>query len=134
MASIRVNTGLKVEVNDNGDFIVVPIEDNGFLDRFYKLVEVADKIGDEVDSININDEDHVKDTIDFIREKSIELMNALDELFGENSCKKIFGDIVPSGYAFADFFGQLIPVINEYRDNKEKELSSRYSKNRKGGR
>ena len=60
-------------------------------------------------------------------------MSDIDNMFGENACKKVFGDIIPNPYLIADFLDQLTPIAEQYMDARQKKISERYSRNRKGG-
>ena len=111
---IRVNTGVKIEVNDNGDVIVARLDDNQFIGKFYDIVDTMEKVSNYMNSEEMKAKDG-KAQLDAITEKTKEIMTEIDNLFGVNSCKKVFGDIIPSGYALADFFDQLIPIFEELR-------------------
>ena len=59
-------------------------------------------------------------------------MSEIDKLFGVDACKKVFCGAIPSAYAIADFFEQLIPIFDEYADIRQKKISEKYNRNRKG--
>ena len=59
-------------------------------------------------------------------------MTDIDNLFGVGSCEKVFGDIIPSAYALADFFDQLIPIFEEFASEKQKSIAAKYNRTRKG--
>ena len=133
MEKIRVTTGIEVEVNDHGDLIIIRTEDQNFLEQFYSLVESMDKVQKYVNTDNFQRLDEHKQLVNMI-DKTKEIMQDIDNLFGASTCKKVFGDIVPSPYALAAFFDQLIPLANRYANERQQKISQMYSRNRKGGR
>lgn len=130
---IRVTTGIEIEVNDNGDTIRINAEDTSFIDRFFALVEDMEKMADHAKTeeiSNMSDREKIKWSIS----ETHKIMEKIDELFGENTCNKVFGDIVPSYFILSEFFEQLIPITEKYADERNKKISEKYNRNRKGGR
>ncbi len=133
MQSLRVARGIEIEVNDQGETIVVNVEDQNFIDRFYGLIGRLDEISKEMDSDavkGLEERKQVQKLIDCTKE----LMADIDEMFGAECCRKVFGDIVPSPYLIADFFEQMTPIAEEYMDERQKTISKKYSNARKGAR
>lgn len=130
---LRVKTGLKIEVNDEGDFIVLYVEDAGFIERFYGIVSAFEKVSQDMEDAE-NRQLSEKEQLSLVIEKTKLIMEKIDGLFGEDTCKKVFGDIIPSAYAIADFFEQLLPVFNQYADERQRKLKEKYSGARKGSR
>lgn len=129
-AKIRVNKGINIEVNDAGDHIVARVEDYDFLDGFRVLIGKMERIQAEFEAGERKDLS-VEARIDLAREKMQEVAAAIDALFGEGTCDKVFGKgTVPSGYQVADFFGQLSPIIQGYVSDRRKEASEKYGRNR----
>ena len=79
-------------------------------------------------------EKDAREQLEVINEKTKEIMAEIDGLFGPYSCKKVFGDIIPSGYALADFFDQLIPIFEDFADERQKSIAAKYNRSRKGQR
>lgn len=131
MNKIRVNSGIVVEVNDNGDTITVNAEDQYFIEKFLGLHEKLHNIA-KMDTKEL-EEKNEHEQIGIMIETTKEIMAGIDGLFGENACKKVFGDIVPSPYLIADFFEQLTPIAEQYMDERQKKIASKYNRNRKGG-
>ena len=131
MNKIRVNSGIVVEVNDNGDTITVNAEDQYFIEKFLGLNEKLDGIA-KMDTKELEKKSE-REQIGVMIETTKEIMAEIDGLFGENACKKVFGDIVPSPYLIADFFEQLTPIAEQYMDERQKKIASKYNRNRKGG-
>ena len=128
---IRVNTGIKIEVNDNGDTITARLDDSQFVAKFYDIVDLMEKISEHMSSEEMQSKDE-REQFNIVEQKTKEVMTQIDGLFGEDSCKKVFGDIIPSGYAMADFFEQLIPIFERYANDRQKAISEKYNRNRKG--
>ena len=130
---IRVSTGVTIEVNDNGDTIVARIDDTLFVNGFYDLLESMEKKQKEIEKMDTNpaySDDRKK--LEFVKEKITEIMEEIDKLFGADACKKVFCGAIPSAYAIADFFDQLVPIFNEYADARQKKIAEKNNRNRKG--
>lgn len=130
---IRVNSGIVVEVNDNGDTITVNAEDQGFIEKFYALIDRLNKLSEELKTSEVASQSD-REQLQFAIEKTKEIMADIDTLFGENACKKVFGDIVPNPYLIADFFDQLEPIAEQYMDERQKVIAKKYSNKRKGAK
>ena len=134
MQSLRVNTGIKIEVNDNGDHIVAYMGDQNFVRTFYDMVEKMDHVARNMSSEK-TEKLSALEKLQLSSEMSKEMMMEIDKTFGEGACEKIFGvGIVPTGYALGDLFDQLIPVFQEYADERQKKIGEKYNRNRKGNR
>ena len=132
--SLRVNTGIKIEVNDNGDHIVAYMGDQNFVRMFYDMVEKMDHAARNMSSEK-TEKLSTLEKLQLSSEMSKEMMLEIDKTFGEGACEKIFGaGVVPTGYALGDLFDQLIPVFQEYADERQKKIGEKYSRNRKGNR
>lgn len=118
MAGIRVNTGnLKIEVNDNGDYIVLR-KDMGFINKvvnFSDGLSVLQKEFNEKAQLINKDDVNAMQTLLYNTHK--QLHDALDMIFGTDTCKKVFGDgevdVIPTLDQVADFCEQLIPYIQQ---------------------
>lgn len=51
---------------------------------------------------------------------------------GEGCCRKVFGNIVPDDLLIMDFLEQLTPAIEALGKERNKKLSTKYSRDRKG--
>lgn len=140
MAGIRVNTAVKkIEVNDNGDYITLNFSDNSFPDRFFSMLDNIQQRAEDVEAKSAEiGEKYGGDKDGFSRAAAVlyrefheGIMGEVDALFGENTCKKVFGDIVPGIELFEEFFTQLTPYFEEYANDRAARLS-RYSANRTG--
>jgi len=140
MAGIRVNRGdKKIEVNDNGDYIVLNLSDSSFPDRFFSMVdrvqERADAAGEKAKEIEAKyeagSEALIRATASLYRELHEGVMAEVDALFGQDTCKKVFGDIVPGIELFDDFFTQLMPYFEQFGKERAQRLS-KYRADRTG--
>lgn len=132
MNEIRVNSGIVVNVNDNGDTITINVEDQGFIDKLFGFYNRIDSVANEMNTPEMKEKsDH--EQLEIVIEKTKEIMRDIDDMFGADACKKIFGDIIPSPYLIADFLDQLMPIANQYMDERQKKIAEKYSRKRKGG-
>ena len=131
--SLRVETGVTIEVNDAGECIVARLDDNSFTDRFYDILDTMEKTSVLLDEAEENGKDE-REQLTIVTDRIKKVMQDIDNLFGADACKKVFGDIIPSGYAIADFFDQLLPIFEEYANEKQQKILSKYSNKRKGAR
>lgn len=124
MEKIRVGKDIEISVNDYGDTIRINAEDQNFIEKFYgmldKLEESSKRVQSE-DTKQLGERERLKMVI----EETKGIMTEIDSIFGENSCKKIFGDIVPGMYLIADFFFQLRPIVDKYVAERNKDIMAR---------
>nr|DAQ18420.1 MAG TPA: tail assembly chaperone [Caudoviricetes sp.]DAV48296.1 MAG TPA: hypothetical protein [Caudoviricetes sp.] len=128
MESIRVNSGVKViEVNDKGETISLPLSDDSFIKGFFGLLnETKDKAA----AISEKNGD-VLETLDAVVEFDKVVRDKIDVLMGENTCKKVFGDVLPSSDQFLDFFAQLRPIVESHVEKRAANMN-KYSAERVG--
>lgn len=127
---IRISNGVKkIEVNDDGEFILLPVSDDGFVLSFYRLMEDIKKRGNEL-SEEIGGEETV-DSVEKIVAVEREIKQKVDALFGDGTCKKVFGDILPSMDLFVEFFGSLVPFLEEYKNERTAKME-KYNAGRTG--
>ena len=114
----------KIEVNDNGDFIILPLGNQEFIPKMLDLLndfqENAKQQQERVEQISEMPEEleKVSAAASLNLEMCRQLVNRVNDLFGADACQKIFGVGVPSLFAFADFFDQLAPLIRKYADEE----------------
>ena len=132
--SLRVNSGIKIDVNDNGDYIVAYVGDQNFVRKFYDMVEKMNRVAESMNSEKVG-RMNTMEQLQVSMENAKEMMVEIDKVFGEKACEKIFGaGVIPSGYALSDLFEQLIPVFQGYADERQKKIAEKYGRNRKGNR
>ena len=133
MPSIRVNGSVVIDVNDAGDTITMPVGDQEFVEKFYCLMNKIGKVADEMLSDKIkSDEWH--DQLRTLIDRTKEIMADIDGIFGPDSCKKVFGDIVPNPYLISDFLDQIEPIAVQHFDERQKQIAKKYNGRRKGSR
>lgn len=130
---IRVSSNIVIEVNDEGDTIVVNAEDQLFIEKFYALCDRLEAIRAELNNNEVEEKSE-REKLRCMIDKTKEIMAGIDELFGENTCRKVFGEIVPNMYLITEFFDQLTPVIKQYVDKRKKKIDAKYGNGRKGAR
>lgn len=128
---LRIDTGVrKIEVNDNGDYIMLQVADQSIpakLKKFVKAVEAkAAKLAELTDS-----EADVEAVVEHAYELDVFAKASIDDIFGDGTCKKVFGDIVPPIEMYIEFIEAITPYFQEYALNRAKKLS-KYSPNRMG--
>lgn len=137
---IRVNTGEKrIDVNDKGEYIVLNFGDVTFPDRFYEMADRIKARADdavtkaaEIDAQCGDDADrHSRASAKLFRSVHEEIMADVDGFFGEGTCRKVFGDIVPGIEMYDDFFTQLMPYFEQFGKERAKRMS-KYSAARTG--
>lgn len=133
MNEIKVVSSVVVKVNEEGDTIVIHVEDAMFTDKFYSMIDTFDRVAKEINTEDVKKLSN-REQLRFSIEKIKEIMINIDELFGEGCSRKVFGEIVPSPYIITDFFEQLIPIFEEYADERQKKIADKYNKGRKGAR
>lgn len=140
MSGIRVATGAKrIEVNDDGDYIVLDFSDNSFPDRFFAMVDrVQARANEAVPEAEKIDAQHEKGSEGYVRATAAlwrkvheGIMEEIDGFFGPDTCKKVFGDIVPGIELYEDFFSQLAPYFKQAGKERAQRMS-KYSAARTG--
>lgn len=132
MEEIKLCSGIEVKVNNKGETIILNVEDQQFAENFYQLVEMMEQTEAHMNSDAVkamSEHGQLKEMIQETRK----IMAEIDRIFGENACKKVFGDIVPNMYLIADFFHKIEPIANKYMSKRREEINSRYNRDRKGG-
>lgn len=149
MDSLRIDNGLrKIEVNDDGEYIEFSVVNNGFFRAFSGLIQWFDGQERQQDMKDMEEQQEkvVSESgngIDYealnsvlnIREKiSKEACDKIDNIFGAEASRKIFGGIVPDMFSIADFFEQIAPIIEKYAKERNQTINKKYSKSRKGAK
>jgi len=147
MDSLRVDSGIKrIEVNDNGEYIEIPISDTSFFERFGALIKHFEKKQLEIEQQGKklsekhkgkpdDDADMIVDTIDLYSNLCKDVCAELDNLFGEGCCQKVFVGIkTPSVELIGDFFEKITPLLQKYANERNQKINLMYNRNRKGAR
>ena len=142
--SLRVNNGVKrIEVNDQGECIEISANDANFYDRFAEMLrwlnaeedkisafekEQAEKYGSE------NTTDRLLDEVKRVTTLYKECAERIDMIFGKDTCRKVFGNIVPDEILIGDFLDQITPIISKLAQERGQRFQAKYNRNRKGGK
>ena len=123
MDKITLQSGVKrIQVNENGDFITFDARDQGFTERFMKLLKDFANKKAEYDA---KTEDLQSMPCDTEKEQLARATAALEfnsgvcnwmaeqinAVFQDDVKQKVFGDITPTGEAWAEFLYQLAPIV-----------------------
>lgn len=155
MEQVKLSTGYKsIAIRDEDDDQVVTVlrinvADAQTADRFAHIIDQLNSISARCDAemknwknshteeqLTTGDTgDAIKVALDInsIRVKYLkEIIAALDELFGEDTIKNIYGDIVPDETALFEFVEQVIPVMNTLFGRRFEQVKKKYNPNRRG--
>lgn len=127
----EIKKGTEVQVNDQGDTIICNFGSQEFYADFTDLVENLEKIKSYVAGEEFKKKSE-RDQLRIMIDKTHEIMRDIDQVFGEQTCKKVFGDITPNPILITDFFDQIIPIAQKYANGRNKELLEKYSRERNG--
>ncbi len=147
MDSFRVSNGIKnIEVNDDGEYISIPISDTAFYERFAALMknfeekqsefeQQAKDLSEKHKDKPEDDPDMIIDGICLYSDLCRYTCSELDKLFGEGCCRKVFTGVENPGVELiGDFFEKIIPLLNQYAKERNQKIELMYNRNRKGAR
>lgn len=138
--AIKINRSITtITVNEAGDKITLDLDDQEFISR---MVESVEQFGREANELKATHEKN--NDLKAVAAASIDLCRrwktALDELLGNGTCEKVFGNVTPGVVAFADFFDQLGDILRKEQFNrvitqneKVKKYTEKYAKRHKEG-
>lgn len=160
IGSKLVEGAVKVTVNEYGDSIIVNASDAGFVKRFGdflkwledkeleiagKQKELEEKYGDGDFASEDEDGNVIINTdalVDFAKVWSELYESAavkIDQIFGQGCLKKYFRafyemnqEFIPDEECIVDFLEEISPIIGYAYTARQKRITSKYSKNRKG--
>ena len=129
----------RIEVNDQGDFIVLPVGNPEFVSTLMVLLKDFDAKAaqqrERAQEIQKMPEDTTQETMErltaaasFNLEISHDMAERVNALFGKDACLKVFGSNAPSLYMFADFFDQLTPYIRQFAEEEAQASQERIRK------
>lgn len=131
---IRIGRSAKrIKVNDAGEYITLDFDDQGFLPRFFGLVETVQKTvaaaaekeaelnaTPEISDQNLYAKAMAKAQLNL--EICKEIGAQIDAVFGDEVCRKVFGDIVPSVDHYVEFFAQLKTLIAKFAQERREKM------------
>lgn len=138
MDKIRIQRNIKfIEVNDEGEFITLDFDDLELPYRFYGMVKKLEK--DRVRFAKELDEKLKgkparacsEELVEAERKLNIYFRDAVDEVFGEGTCRKVYGDILPSLEMHMQFFDLLRPYFEEEAKRRQARMN-KYNAGRMG--
>ncbi len=96
------------------------------------MEEQKDKVvSEDGEKINYDAANNVLDLRETISKEACE---KIDNIFGAEASRKIFGNILPDMYMIADFFEKISPFIEKYQKERSQTINKKYSKSRKGAK
>ncbi len=138
MEKIRIARNVKrIEVNDEGEFIELDFDDLNLPYRYYAMLkrfekdraefsrELAEKLKGKTAV------ESAEELVEAERRLNIYFRDAIDEVFGEGTCRKVYGDILPSIEMHLQFFDALRPYFEEEAQRRQQKMN-RYSAKRRG--
>lgn len=139
MEKIRVAKAIKrIEVNDAGEYIEFNIADPEWMEGYVELSEFFDSkkaVINELQTISQKDEDDISNLKKLAQERldmCKTIASKIDKLFGDKASIKIFGTNIPDEFAIYDFFDQIVPYIEQAKNERKNLIDSKYNNSRKG--
>lgn len=131
---IRANTGLaNIEVNDSGEMITFYLTDNDFIKKFFDFVDWFRESGEKISGSEASDKDLVS-IYEQQKNLSDTALDKLEDMFGEGTCKKIFGQMSPIYVCVVDVIAQIAEEVSRLVGEYNKDFVGKYSRGRKGAR
>lgn len=133
MDKIRIARNVRrIEVNDDGEYIELDFNDQSLPHRFLAVFNDIGAKKREFDKRIATDSDiNLVSTVELEYEVNIYFKSKIDELFGKDTCRKVYGDILPSIEMHIDFLSQLIPYFEEYAASRREKMN-KYNSGRGG--
>lgn len=134
MDKITLNSGLKrIEVNENGDCITFDARDQGFMDRimnlmkeFYsKKAEYDEKIEKIQEMPGDTEEQQIaraSAALEFNSDVCGWMKEQINAVFQDDVSGKVFGNITPTGEAWAEFLYQLTPIVQTAKAEQSEKV------------
>lgn len=148
--TLSVNRNIKrIKVNEAGEFISLDFDDQGMIPRLLDLMEEFEKEADihaerlaDIGEMPEETQDERNAKIVAAATLNLEVCSkmktAVDDAFGDQVCRKVFGDIIPSVEAFAEFFAQLGAIVARFKvetiRDHDKKIEKYTEKYREKGR
>lgn len=138
MDKIRIARNVRrIEVNDDGEYITLDFDDLNLPYRYYAMLKrfendritFAKKFAESVK--NTTEAEAADKLAEAEREMNIYFRDAVDEVFGKGTCRKVYGDILPSIEMHLEFFDALKPFFEEEAKRRRQKMN-KYSAKRSG--
>ncbi|WP_303190735.1 hypothetical protein [Clostridium phoceensis] len=125
MEKIRVTPKMvTIEVSDNGETIKF-CADELLMDGLVEIVSLVNESKKNAPSM-IEDESSLKDSANYLKRIAADVADKIDELFGPETCRKVFHGNVPTLQAEVEFFTQITPIVRKFI-REENERVSRHT-------
>ena len=133
--SLNINRNVKrIKVNDAGEYITMDLDDQEFIHRLTSLIKEFEIAGDEYlkKSAELAElpEGNSSEYAAKVREEAAfnyaackELKCKIDAAFGDEVCRKVFGDIVPGITLITQFFQQLSELLKRFNEEKSTKIN-----------
>lgn len=138
MEKIRIARNVKrIEVNDEGEFIELDFDDLNLPYKYYSMLKQFEKdrtkfTAELTEKLKgKNAEESAAEFVEAERQLNIYFRDAVDEVFGKDTCRKVYGDILPSVEMHMQFFDALRPYFEEEAERRRRKMD-RYSAKRSG--
>ena len=131
MEKIRIQRNIKrIEVNDDGEYITLDFNDQSLPYRFVQTMKDIYAKHQEFEK-KISDGDNLYNVIELEHEINLYFKEKIDLLFGKDTCRKVYGNILPSIEMHIDLLNQLTPYFEEYAKARQEKMS-KYNAGRTG--
>lgn len=131
MEKIRVQRNVKqIEVNDEGEFITLDFNDQSLPYRFVQTMKEIFAKYQEFEK-KISGGDNLYSIIELEHEINLYFKEKIDQLLGKDTCRKVYGDILPSIEMHIDLLNQLTPYFEEYSRTRREKMN-KYNAGRTG--
>lgn len=130
---LRLNRDIVVlDVNDEGETITLQLADQSIPYKLKKLVRTLEEKSNEL-LAELVDTDMAEpdDIIDRQYEFDCYVRKEFDDIFGDGTCRKVFGNILPPIWQYIDFINAITPYFKRYSEQRADRLS-KYSPDRTG--
>ncbi len=137
----------QIKVNENGDTIQYSLANSAFYDELISFAQwiQSDELRAQAEEVTRQQENMKKSDGKFDLNaaslaSAVELnmskaaCEKIDKMFGENACKKVFGDIIPQMDIIVAFLNAVIPIVKKNAEERSKKINTQFSKSRKGAK
>ena len=138
--TLNVSKNIKrIKVNEEGEYIELNLDDQTVIPRLVALMNEFENAADEytqkaaeIGELSEETPQEAKAKISAAANLNLEVCTMLkqkvDEAFQDQVCKKVFGDVVPSVAAFAEFFAQFGELLSKFSKEIAEERKKRIGK------
>lgn len=127
---ISLSRGYKrIQINENGDYIDLQINDATFIRSYAKLYKDIEEIIKNLSNIDFDSKEFDTDKkLELLETQQLLICKKLNNFFNDDICKKAFGTSTPCIEEIFDFLSQLADYINKYSEEKINNINKIQSK------